>query len=191
MLLDFSKVDKHAPRFSKSVANLYHPGKNFADRRNKETNYGKLCEMYPNLAKYTEKQIFNILRRFNIRLCDYICTHRDGIVLPAQMGIIFVGTYERKKDDKTGKRESEGYGGWAFYTSELVKKIFKNSNYWSFDPCDDLRRRIAAAYKANWKMFVVVPWARMVKDMVKIDKRRVAKLKTEEEMLTIYNEFDI
>lgn len=165
--------------------------------------YENLWEKHPELLKYSEKEIYEILKSFNSHLSEVVGSTRDGISLPLYMGVVFAGIYGKsdntkdratslklEKDITYPNHHTDGYGGMVYYVTEVTKSRFSLGKYWGFDGCKYMAQEAKKGFKTNWKIYATVPSviraARLFRKS-KLKEYAQAKGKEAEEL---YNEFD-
>lgn len=165
--------------------------------------YDKLWENNPELLKYSQKEIFEILKGFNSRLSEAIGSTRDGISLPLYMGVIFAGIYGRSdkskdyaltakhgKDIMHPNHHSDGYGGMIYYVTEVTKSRFALGKYWGFSACNYLGIVAKEGFKNNWKIYANVPSVLRAARLFRKNKLKEYALAKGKEAEQLYNEFD-
>jgi hypothetical protein len=159
MLRDFKKPDLNAPRYRKKYLNILN-----------QEFYKNIKKEHPHLAQYTNQQLKSIVTTFNGLIWQNVIDVRDGVELPEQLGILFIGTCKRKIKDNPDYFKSEHYGkrvqhqNWEsdqylqkiFYTNFGSKYPFKFHQLWGFEPVRDFKRAAAHNYPHQWKKYVVV-----------------------------------
>lgn len=159
MLREYKKPDLNAPRFRKKYYNILN-----------EEFCKELKKQHPELKEYTNKQIREIVMLFNGLIWKTVIEVRDGVELPEQLGIIFIGTCKRKIKDNPDFAKSEHYGkrvqhqNWEsdqylqkiFYTNFGSKYPFKFHQLWGFEPVRDFKRTAAHNYPHEWKKYMIV-----------------------------------
>lgn len=190
----FNKPDLNAPRFRPKRYNLLNV--NFCN---------KIKEKNENCKDLTNNQIKEVIKTFNNNIWESVIEKRDGVELLEQLGYIFIGTCQKKKNDNPDNKKSIDYGvkvqhqNWEsdqytakiFYTNYETKYKFKYHQYWGFKAVRDFKRKVSKEYPINWKKYVIVD------NYVKISKIfrssiKKDKLKIETDLLlNDYDEFDL
>ena len=172
--------------------------------------YKKLKEQYPNLLKYTNRQIADCIKGFNLHLRDTALVYKDGIQLPAQMGRIIVCTMgkrtigiDRKRSNEVGYRvyyrndTTEGYGVGLYYTGYHMKeyksqpiRMFANCEFWAMYPSNEFKTLMSKAYKKDWKHFWMIPKSRHISDMTDSYQKQLKTKKIVKQIKDKYSEFD-
>lgn len=185
-------IDKKAPRCC-FANNCYDPLKAGS------VFYKELKKEYPQLEKYTEKQIKSYIKNFNGHLGDTIISHRDGVQLPILSGFLAVVTFgkrtlavDRKASQELGtvvthkNEETNGNGGGIYYSPFCIsragsesKSIYKNSMLWTFHGIRPLNKKISAAYKANWTKYRIISEDRFLLSLFKKDLSTYKKKRVE------------
>lgn len=153
----YNKPDLSAPRYF--VKTLKIINQEFFDKFRKE---------YPDLL-LSNKDIRKTIHIFNELCVDQIANNRDGLELPEQLGFILVGSCKKKEppiDEKLSSEleleiqqknwESNQWLCKVCYTNFASKYKFRNSNLWAFEAGRVLKRKASAAYKENYKKYVVL-----------------------------------
>lgn len=146
--------------------------------------FGRLKRVYPNLEKYSDTQIKNLIYRFNREvLLEQVACTREGVELPGNLGHIFLGTFGHMKEGnelvnvvesvKQGKRvyytsnHTDGHSCKVYYTNTAVKLRFENADYWGFTACKHLRKRCSAEYSKQWQKYFKVTKTRFISAFVR------------------------
>lgn len=172
--------------------------------------YKDLKEKYPQLSKYGDSQIAAHIKGFNIFVTETIIWHKDGVLLPANLGFVMVCTMGRRNfaiDHKASAEKkvkvyhkndhSEGYGGGLYYSTTQIpegktipERMYSNCEYWMLESSKRLDRLIEAEYKKDWKKFHMLPKSRRYTDMIPSYKKTLKNKKVIKELKDSYNEFD-
>lgn len=191
----YRKPDLHAPRYRPKKLNL--------------TNtdfYNKFIEEHPKYADILSLEKFKeIISVHNGKMWKTVFDERDGIELPEQLGYIFLGSCPRKKGDNTNYKKSGIYGlkiqnqnfesdqyiAKIFYTNFETKYRFKNHDLWGFVGVRDFKRTVAQRYPEEWKKYIQVDNYMKVSRLFRKEKNREKKVKTTNELLKTYDEFNL
>ena len=204
----------HIPKY-KDILDLYEARPSSKGKHNiwatKRVFYNKLKADHPNLQKYRDQEILKCIEGFNRLIADTIIDYRDGVQLPANMGLLMICTLGKRTNSIDHKRSAElgvevhmqnehsdGYGGGIYYSTCLpkenqVKKVhmYRNCQYWTMCPSEKLKAQIAIAYKENWKKYHMVPKSRRYEDMVEDSYQKQMKTKQDvKQIKDTYNEFE-
>ena len=160
---------------------------------------------HPKYKNMDDKDLRKIIKRFNQILYQTVIDTRDGVLLPEQVGWLFIGTCQTSKKENIDFAKSNKYGvavtnkNWEtdgklakiFFSNYAPKHKMKNREFWGFTACREFKRAVAKAYKENWNIYLqVLPTA-------KIDKLYTGKLyadyliSADKKKLENYNEFEL
>jgi hypothetical protein len=220
---NFVTMTEQKPYKHKTNLTVHHPGyrdilKLYDTKISKSGNnsvvkgkrefYKKLKEKHPNLENYKDQDILQCIEGFNNFIADTIIDYRDGVQLPANMGILMVCTLGKRTDAIDHKKSAElgvevclqnnhsdGYGGGIYYSTCLAKEnqvkkgyMYPNCQYWMMFPSVNLKQKIKIAYEENWKKYHMVPKSRRYEDM-SIDSYQ-KQLKTRMDVKQIKDTYD-
>lgn len=209
----YKPIDHHVPNYN--VGNLdilsLYERKGNSIHKTKQVFYKELKDKNPNLEKYTNKQIMDYIINFNKFLATTTTEYKDGVMLPANMGLMMMCTFglrtmavDMKSSEKSGyvqyykNGHSEGYGCGVYYSTvqpkgELMTAVsmYTNSSYWSVKPGMFYRYAMQTAYVENWKKFYMVPQSRRFSDMEKSYKKELKKKQAVRQIKSTYDEFDM
>lgn len=165
--------------------------------------YKKMWDNNPDILKYSEKQISEMIVSCNEYMADVICSTREGIALPLSMGVMFAGTYGKRENavDKVTSKEvgkevvypnhdTDGYGATIYYTTEVTKTRFALGKFWGFHPSALMKQTVAAQYRANWKMYAHVPDSRKAWEVFTKGRKREFARNSANKDIENYDEFD-
>ena len=164
-----------------------------------------LKEKYPKYKDLDDKDIRNIIKRFNENFWKEVIETRDGVQLPEGLGTIFIGTCNPPVRESIDYAKSKKYGvkvsnkNWEtdgklakiFFTSFSSRIKFINRECWSFIACRNFKRSVAKHYPENWAMYIkidVTSKMRKTYEKYKFKTKKEASLKN---LLKDYNEFDL
>lgn len=191
------------------ILSLYYKGKK-AMLKTDRAFYNDLKEKYPQLKKYKDSQISNHIKGFNLFVAKTIVSERDGVMLPANMGLVMIATMGKfteqvdpVKSNELGKiayyknDHSEGYGGGLYYSTTQItegkttaEKMYANCEYWYMSTTKILKGMIANAYRTDWKFFHMIPKSRRYVDMNSSYQKKLKMKKVIKEIKDTYDEFD-
>ncbi len=153
--------------------------------------YIALKEQYPHLAKYTETQIREYIRRFNQAITEVATQERDGIQLPMKMGMTMIVTLPghkvvdvlqsglQQKRVYFNNLHSDSMVAMAYYSAQVYspyvsapKPMYKNSWYWTFLPCANYKHNICKAFKEDYKRYRTIDYKRQLKNLKLADTYR-------------------
>lgn len=215
----FKIIDHKVPNYRSGNLDILSLYKRFPNNKKgvtiaktKQNFYINLKEKYPHLSKYTNRQILDCVTTFNKFVAKTTTTYKDGVFLPANMGILMMCTFGKRTlainvqaSEKTGYEQfyrnehSEGNGCGVYYSTTQPKgetgiptPMYVNSKYWSIKPGMFYRYAMCDAYKDNWKKFYTVPNSRRYVDMQNESYKKDIKLKKAiKEIKNSYDEFDM
>jgi hypothetical protein len=169
-------------------------------------------EQYPELDKYSNKEISKIIEHYNKRLAQEVINNRNGLKLPDGLGIVVAGAcrisrksaaenIDFKTSDELGQTvihqnlHSDEYIAKIKYSNELDRHMFDNHHLWFFDACRPLTRTVAAEFKnGNHKNYIVFTTRQHISHLFR--KQKIEKVSTwsqrkKEKRLEEHDEFAI
>ena len=186
--------DLNAPRFRKDNFNI------FSDKEfKKNLNTLKLSK------KYNIIEMKNIIKTFNETVWENVIDNRDGVKLPENLGILFVGTCQPKRKSKNvdfkstvdynkviqhRNWESDDYLAKIFCTTFHNKRSVKNRELWSFKASRNFSRSVSKAYPSNWNMYHKIDPNKQISYLFEMAKIELTKNAENERLLEVYNEFE-
>lgn len=191
---EFNKPNLNAPRYRPEVHTIM----------NKEF-FESFKKKYPRYNNLDNKDLRKIVKSFNTSLYQGVIDNRDGILLPEQIGWLFIGTCQSPKKVNIDFAKSNKYGvivsnkNWEtdgklakiFFTSYALKYKIKNREFWNFTACREFKRSVSKSYPENWNTYVVVDPTKQIKlNYTKNTFINTLKEKQKED-LKHYNEFDL
>lgn len=191
---EFNKPNLNAPRYRPEVHTIM--SKEFFESFKKK---------YPKYNNLDNKDLRKIIKSFNTSLYQAVIDNRDGILLPEQIGWLFIGTCQSPKKVNIDFAKSNKYGvivsnkNWEtdgklakiFFTSYALKYKIKNREFWNFTACREFKRSVSKSYPENWNTYVVVDPTKQIKlNYTKNTFINTLKEKQKED-LKHYNEFDL
>lgn len=164
-----------------------------------------LREKHKRCESLSDKQIRQIIKRFNETLWETVIDYRDGINLPEGLGHIFIGSCVLLSNKNIDFGKSSKYGmtvknrNWntdgriakIFYTSYSSKYKFEFRECWSFTGCRNFKRAVAKVYPENWTMYVSIDSHKKMKETYKAAVMKEIIIKRTDSKLEDYNEFDL
>lgn len=191
---DYKKPDVKAPRFRKERYNLLD-AKFFKEFR----------EEFPEYKDVSDKDLRNIIEKFNENLWKEVIANRNGVELPEGLGYLFIGScpppsgknIDAPKSLKYGKQlkntnlNSDGFLAKIFYSSFASKYKYEFRKLWRFKGCRNFTRATSKAYKENWKLYVQVDKRVMISKLYKKSVKRDIMKRLAVNKLDNYNEFDL
>lgn len=198
-LQDYKKPDLNAPRFFDQSLDVTTKG-----------FYPEMVAKYPNLSKYTSREIITMLKGFNTDVvATAIVSTRDGVKLPNSLGNIFMGffksKYHKELDIDTptswevGKKvhhsnyDTDGHIPYIYYAKYTgsYKFPFLNAEYWSFEPCREMTRNMKKYINEDWKKYIIVESKSTIKKMVEGIYYKRKKQREDKVQLQTYDPFKI
>lgn len=191
---EFKKPDLTAPRYRPAVHTIMN--KKFFESFKKK---------HPKYKNLDDKQLRKIVNYFNKVLYQKVIDTRDGVLLPEQIGWLFIGTCQNSKKENIDFAKSNKYGvavsnkNWEtdgklakiFFTSYALKHKMKNREFWSFVACRDFKRSVAKSYPENWNIYVVVDPTQRIKLEYTKNIYKNSLIEKQKKDLEHYNEFDL
>lgn len=190
----FKKPDLNGPRFRKEVYNIFNPDffKSFKDK-------------YPKYKDLSEKDIREVIKKFNVLFWETVIDKRDGVQFPEGLGYLFIGTCQTSKKSNVDFGKSSKYGvtvtnnNWGtdgklakiFYTNYASKYKFMNRECWAFIGCRNFKRHVARTYPENWTIYVQVDPMKKIRKIFQSTVLKTINKRIEDKKLESYNEFDL
>ncbi len=190
------KPDLNAPRFRKPVTKTV-TAKTLKAFKEKHKGYDNVdYETFKSIiAKHCEK------------IWNTVINTRDGIELPEGIGYIFIGAcparkkqvVDYKKSFECGYKvstmnwETDGTIGKIFFSNYNVKYKIRDREIWAFNPVRQFKREFAKVYPEKWKMYLSIDKTKPVSQLYFNPRKYVDRnpeIKTDEFLLSIYNEFE-
>lgn len=211
-LKDYRIQDAKVPHYRRGCLDIlglyYRKGKSVL--QSDRAFYKNLKLKYPELAKYRDQEILTYIEGCNKFIVKTAIEHRDGVMLPANMGFMMICTMGKRTkaidhalSAKLGKEvtfrntHSEGYGAGVYYSTNQKKenqarsvKMWENCEYWSLRPNITFSRAIETAYKDNWKKYHIIPKSRRLTDMDDSYQKQLKTRKIIKQIKDTYDEFD-
>jgi len=155
----FKKPDLNAPRKRKKSLNLLDD--NF---------YKEFKERNPEYTELDNSVIKEVIRSFNEEIYNNVIENRDGVELPENLGIIFIGSCKKSSKINIDYKKSKEYGvkvkhkNWdsdnllmkIFYTNYNNRTLFRFRNLWRFKPHRDFARKASTNYRKGFNKYVRV-----------------------------------
>lgn len=191
---EFNKPNVKASRYRPKAYNVLN--KKFFEKFKKK--YSKYKDVDNVLLR-------SIIKRFNELMYNMVIEKRDGILLPEQIGWLFIGACETSKKENIDFAKSNKYGiqvtnnNWntngklakIFFTNYALKHKIKNREYWTFVACRNFKRSVAKAFSENWNNYIVIDSTKKIKLNNQKEFLKNKSQKIQIEKLKSYNEFDI
>lgn len=190
--MTFKSPDLNAPRFRKSKLNLVN--KDF---------FKKLREEFPMLAALSDKDIRDVIETYNRITWETALHHRDGVELPENLGMIFIGACDKKTSENTDFKtsgelnkavehlnlNSDSFVAKIFYTTFSTKYRFRNQNLWGFSGCRTFTRACSQEFRKNYDRYVRIDKHVKISTMFREKPEQVYQY--EHKAPEDYNEFDL
>jgi hypothetical protein len=191
---EFNKPNVKASRYRPKAYNVLN--KKFFEKFKKK--YSKYKDVDNVLLR-------SIIKRFNELMYNMVIEKRDGVLLPEQIGWLFIGACETSKKENIDFAKSNKYGiqvtnnNWntngklakIFFTNYALKHKIKNREYWTFVACRNFKRSVAKAFSENWNNYIVIDSTKKIKLNNQKEFLKNKSQKIQIEKLKSYNEFDI
>jgi hypothetical protein len=191
---NFNKPNLNAPRYSSPKVKLIDNKfiKNFKEK-------------YPEHEGMSKSSYKNIIKAFNEKLWKKAIENRDGIELPENLGYLFVGACQQAskenidygKSIKYGMKithknwDTDGHIGKIFYSNYSSRYKLKCRALWGFMANRYFKRAVTKEFRENWKKYVTVDKMVIVSTLFKNLTKKEIAVKSNEERLKTYNEFDL
>jgi len=182
---DFVKADVKASRYRKGY---------------KKIGYKELLKDNANISLEEYKDLICSFSRF---CCEVVANTRDGIELPADLGVIRVNSYKEKRkvydiptSIKVGKlvtyknHETDGYSAKIFYSNLDMQYKFVERELWRFVAVREFKNLVSKTFVKNWKMYYECVPLNKKATIESFKKHDIVKPKMED-IFNDYNEFDI
>jgi hypothetical protein len=164
---EFKKPDLNAPRYRPGVHSIM----------NKEF-FESFKKKYPKYKDLENIELRKIVKHFNKILYQTVIDTRDGVLLPEQIGWLFIGTCQSPKKENIDFAKSNKYG------------VAVSNKNWETDG-KLAKRSVEKTYPENWNMYVVVnPTEKLKLTYNKHVFNHVLKEKQKKD-LEHYNEFNL
>lgn len=185
-------TDKKGPRFREATFQTVN-NEFFDILRNK----------YSWASKYTNAQLRKIIFTYNGLLCQTVINERDGVLLPNNIGLLFIGKCNPPKyrslleyqigllGDRTftiNNMSSSGYLAKIFY-SQSYQQPPENMSVYTFKATRLFKRLVSKTFSENWERYIYVPSNMKVGSIV--EKTLSTPKSYIREILTPYNELDL
>jgi hypothetical protein len=190
------KPDLSAPRFRKPVT---------------KTVTGKTLKAFKEKHKGYDNVDYNMFKSVIAKHCEKIyqtvINTRDGIELPEGIGYIFIGACPARKKQVVDYKKSFEYGykvsamnwetdgtlGKIFFSNYNTKYKIKDREIWAFNAVRQFKREFAQVYPEKWKMYLSIDKSKPVSQLYFNPRKYVDRnleIKTDDFLLSIYNEFE-
>lgn len=188
---EYKQPDVKAPRFRQEAVNIIN-----------DKFLKAFKEKYPKYKHLTKVEAQRIIKYYNETVWKEVLETRDGVMLPENLGVIFIGTCRSPMRQNIDYVKSKKYGvtvtnkNWdtdgklakIFFTSYSSKYRFKNRECWGFVACRKFKRSLAKVYPENWNMYIQIDPTKKLKETY---KKKIYIEKKRNEDLIGYNEFDL
>lgn len=191
---EFKKPDVTAPRFRPKAHHVLNK-EFFADFKSK----------YPKYEDVPNEELRKIVLTYNTLFWETVIDKRDGVQLPEDLGLIFIGTCPatKKKNIDFGKSSKYGYivtnNNWdtdgkvgkIFYSNYANKYKFINRECWGFTSSRTFSRTVAKIYPEQWPMYIAIDPYKKIRKIYQGTKMKVIRDKNNQKGLETYNELEI
>lgn len=129
-------------------------------------------DLYKNYCKASKRDISyslfkNIIEDYNSEICEEVVANRNGVKLPAMMGIMALCSFKPRKKVPLNWGQIETHGlkikDLNLETNELVCKIvysvysskyrFKNFHIWRFEGYRGFKTKVSKAFRLNYNIY--------------------------------------
>jgi len=190
----FNKPDLNAPRYTEKVHHIMS-----------DDFFKRFKEKHPRFKDVNNKELRNIIKKFNELFYDTAINSRDGVKFPEELGNLFIGTCQTSKKNNIDFGKSNKYGflvsntNWdtdgklakIFYTNDSTKYKFINRECWAFVGCRNFKRTLAKTYPENWMNYIRVDPMKKIRKIFQGTVLKEMRKNKEAYQLKTYNEFDL
>jgi hypothetical protein len=128
----------------------------------------QFIKKYPKYEKISKTEYKNIIRKFNEAVWKKVIEERDGVRLPENIGVIFIGSCAPPKNSynpdfnllhtkeivaSNKNWETDGNLAKIFFLNHAEKYKYRFKDYWAFKPGRIFKRTVAKEFPKNWNMF--------------------------------------
>ena len=151
------------------------------------------------------RSLGDIIATFNGKVWQEVIDNRNGIELPESLGNIFVGTCRspivRTNSDfgssnkslihtRLKNYETNGHLAKIFYSNYSSKYAFLFREIWEFKGTRDFTRSVSAAYRKDWKKYIVVENDRLISKLYNKARNKQWSIENSKIIPENYNEFE-
>ena len=171
----------------------------------KKSGYIAFCEKFPKYSHLSFDQFKKIIVAFNEAIVEDAVENREGVSLPENLGLIFLGSCPYPKKINVNAKISMNVGfasnhqNWhsdnrllkIFYTNSADKYGFSNRNLWAFKAVRPFKKKASDAFKKNFSKYLEVLSMIKISDIFKRRKRKNIIRDQEPRIPKGYNEFNL
>jgi hypothetical protein len=157
MHTEFKIPDLNAPRFFQKSHQVIN-----------DDFINQFIEKYPKYKGLTKTEYKNIIRKFNENVWQKVIEERDGVRLPENIGVIFIGACAPPKKSynpdfnllhtkeivaSNKNWETDGNLAKIFFVNHAEKYKYRFKDYWVFIPSRIFKRTVSKEFPKNWNMY--------------------------------------
>jgi len=140
--------------------------KRVTEKKGKVIDYKEVINFNKQNPNYKLKKtdIIKIMRAFNSNLVDETMKNIYGVVLPNNIGAIFINNAGKPKNKPVDYANSKKEGRLVYhknwetdnnlmrivYMNKTIKTVVKNTTVMSFNPIQLFKKKASAYFKNNW-----------------------------------------
>ena len=192
---NFRKPDLNAPRYRPECHQIATP-----------KFFEKFKDKYPQYKGLKNTDLKKTIDKCNQKLWETCLDNRDGIELPESLGNILIASCNASKSKRNidfGKslkygtkvmNQNLGADGLLckiFYTNKQSKYKVIDRQLWQFIACRTFKRTASKVYSENWPMYIKLENSVKISKMYKDIRAKNFAIKSINNALEDYNEFDI
>ena len=191
---EFKKPDLKAPRYRPKAHTILN--KEFFENFKKK---------FPKYKDIDDKELRKIIKRFNQIVYQNVIDIRNGVLLPEQLGWLFIGTCQKSKKENIDYSKSNKYGvavtnkNWEtdgklakiFLSNYAPKHKMKNREFWGFTASREFKRSVSKTYPENWNMYVQVLPGSKIDKVYNSAMYKDYLTQVNKKALKSYNEFEL
>jgi hypothetical protein len=157
-LVYYMEVDLNKPRVT--------------EKKGKVINYKEVKDFNKLHPKYNldKSAIIKIMRAFNSNMAEETMTNIYGVILPENIGAVFINNAGKAKGKSIDYANSKLAGKTVYhknwdtdnnmmrivYINHTKRTMVKNANMFSFNPLQQFRRKASAYFRMHWARCVSV-----------------------------------
>lgn len=140
--------------------------KRVTEKKGKVINYKEVSQFnkqYPNY-NLSKSDIIKIMRAFNTNIIEETMTNIYGVMLPENIGAIYINNAGKPKNKSIDYARSKQAGKIVYhknwdtdnnlmrivYINRTRKTMVKNTNLFTFNPLQQFKRKASAYFKKHW-----------------------------------------
>lgn len=134
-------------------------------------------------------------------ITDMVIENRDGVMLPENLGHIFIGSCETKSNDynlinklnknvKYQNYDTSHNTAKIFFSTYNCKYRIKDAELWALNAASSFSKKVSENYVKNWKKYIKVSKNKKIAYLYKADVNNQI-IKEDSELNLEYNELEI